>query len=90
MVDVEELKAQAAEVDAVVTCDCGFEEAFDAFLMREQRVDEEAGTIIFGCPECGSDSLHLGQRRPEHQSPVIIAEDLAELENITMQGGRDE
>lgn len=86
MVDVEELKQQAADVHARVVCDCGFDEAFTAYLERSERINQAAETIHFGCPECGSDTVHLGRRKPREQSTVIIAENLRELENITGGG----
>lgn len=81
MTGLEELKRQANRVNAVIVCpSCPFEEDFDRFLDRDDRVSEDTETVHFGCPRCGSDTVDLGKRRGG--AAKIVVNGIEELEQL--------
>jgi predicted RNA-binding Zn-ribbon protein involved in translation (DUF1610 family) len=84
MTTVDDLKTKAEMVKAFITCpECDFEEPFALYLNREDRVDEEGKEVTFGCPDCGNDSVDLGQRTPT--APTILVHGIEEMEELTGQ-----
>ena len=83
MSELQKLKTQAARIGAVVICadKCGFKERFEEYLDRDSRVDEEAETVEFGCPECGAESVDLGKRQ-QNLPPTIIVSGLEEINEV--------
>jgi len=81
MTELESLKRQANRVNAIIHCpECPFEEDFDKFLDRDDRVTEETETVHFGCPRCGSDTVDLGKKRGGTTN--IVVSGLEELEQL--------
>lgn len=80
MTDVDALIEQAERIGAVVDCpECPFTEPFDEYLQRDERVDEDAESIDFGCPSCESDTVELGR---EGSPRTIVVNGLDELEML--------
>lgn len=80
MTDLQSLKEQSSRINAVIACDCGFEEPFEDFLDRDDRVDESTETVVFGCPACGSDTVDLGKQ--VGRTTNIIVNGISELEQL--------
>mgnify|MGYP006284596049 CR=1 FL=1 len=81
MTDVEELQSQARRIGVLIDCpECDFEETLADFLDRDDRVDEEAEEVIFGCPACGSVSVDLA--RKVDGGSVVIVDSIEELEAV--------
>lgn len=81
MTELQSLKERASSIGAIIYCpQCQFEEGFEDFLDRDERVDEETETVDFGCPECGSDSVDLGKYRSGVRT--FILKGLEDLESL--------
>lgn len=78
---VDDIVKKARSVDAIIQCDsCDFREAFDEFLDRDGRVDEENEQIIIGCPSCGHETMNLGKEvSPGNIHVVATIEELEDL-----------
>lgn len=75
--DIKE-RASVAELHCP---ECRHTIGFDDFLNNhEERIDEDAGSIEFGCVACGNDTVEM--RRRGDSRPIIVANGLEELERI--------
>jgi Zn finger protein HypA/HybF involved in hydrogenase expression len=81
MTKLQSLKNQASRIGAIITCpDCDFEEPFENYLDRNDRVEEESETIHFGCPACSSDSVDLGKQTGGTTN--IVVNGIEEMEQL--------
>jgi hypothetical protein len=83
MTTTDDLKAHAERINATVNCEsdtCDFDEWFSDYLDRADRVDTDAGTVEWRCPDCDHDTLLLGRA---DISTVYAVHGLAELEALT-------
>jgi Zn finger protein HypA/HybF involved in hydrogenase expression len=82
MSELEDIKAQASRIDAIISCpECSFEEPFEDYLERDERVDEAEESVNFGCPACGSDSVDLGRERAAAPNAIVV-NGLEEMEEL--------
>lgn len=81
MTELQPLKNQASRIGAVIACpDCDFEEPFEDYLDRDDRVTEKTETVHFGCPACGSDTVDLGKRAGGTTN--IVVNGIEEMEQL--------
>jgi len=81
MTELQDLKKRASRIGAIISCpECTFEEPFEDFLDRDDRVTMETETVHFGCPVCDSDSVDLGKERDGVTN--IIVNGLEEMEEL--------
>lgn len=82
MSELAAIRQQAQKLNARVTCpECPFTEDFVDYLDRDDRVDEAAGSIEFGCPECGSETVDLVKERRAEPNTYLVS-GLDELEEL--------
>lgn len=83
MTDLDQLKAHAERINAMVSCDdnCGFAESFSDYLDRDDRVDTDEQVVTWECPDCGHDTIQLGKRRSDESFlPVYVFSGIEEFE----------